>query len=138
SGDGNIRAYLDDQHAATYTLDDGTASETPASRSYDIRGAATQLLPFGLRSRANVNYFSSIQASQAFNTNIYDSSRNSRSFGGNIVGAWGKYPMNTRIDHSEYFSDVNHSYLAGNLPRVSVARSERPILDSPVYFAMGV
>ena len=32
----------------------------------------------------NVNYFSSIVSSQTFNTNIYDASRNQRSFGGNV------------------------------------------------------
>ena len=137
NGDGNIRAYIDDQHAATYTLDDGTTSGTPASRSYDIRGAATQLLPFGLRARANVNYFSSIQQSQAFNTNIYDASRNSRSFGGNVVGAWGKYSLNATLDHTEYFYNLTDSVLSGSWPRVALTRNERPIGDSPAYFSIG-
>ena len=102
TGDGNIRAYLDDQHSTTYVLDDGSVSApTPGLRSYEIRGGANQLLPFGLRARANVNYFSSIATSQAFNTNIYDASRNSRSFGGNVVGAWGKYSLNATMDHSD-------------------------------------
>jgi len=135
TGDGNIRAYLDDQHAATYTLDDGTTSGTDASRSYEIRGGVNQILPCNLRARASVNYFSSIAMSQTFNTNIYDSSRNIRSFGGNVVGAWGKYSLNVTVDHSEYFTDVNNSYLAGSLPKISFSRNERPILDSPVYFS---
>ncbi len=97
--------------------------ESPASRSYDIRGAATQLLPFGLRSRANVNYFSSIQQSQAFNTNIYDASRNSRSFGGNVVGAWGKYSLNATMDHTEYFYNLTDSVPVRQLAaRVAVAQ----------------
>src|SRR4051812_33126223 len=127
TGDGNIRTNVDNN-----------ASEdlVAAERTFEIRGGASQLLPFGLRARGTVNYFSSIQASQAYNTNIYDSSRNSRSFGGNIVGAWGKYSLNTTLEHTEYYSDVNHSYLAGSLPRVSLQRNERPILDSPVYFSV--
>jgi LPS-assembly protein len=136
SGDGNIRAYLDDQHAATYTLSDGTQTETAASRSYEIRGGANQVLPFGLRARANVNYFSSIATSQTFNTNIYDASRNQRSFGGNVVGAWGKYSLNATLDHSEYFYNLTDSVLSGSWPRVSLTRNERPILDSPVYFSV--
>ncbi len=136
SGDGNIRAYLDDQHATTYTLDDGTQTGTSASRSYEVRGGANQQLPFGLRARASVNYFSSIATSQTFNTNIYDASRNSRSFGGNVVGSWGKYSLNATIDRSEYFADLTNSYLAGSLPRVSFTRNERPILNSPAYFSM--
>ena len=136
SGDGNIRAYLDDQHGATYTLDDGTPRTTDPARSYEVRGSANQLLPGHLRARANVNYFSSIVSSQTFNTNIYDASRNSRSFGGNVVGAWGKYSLNATMDHSEYFSNLTDSYLAGSLPRVSFTRNERPILDSPAYFSI--
>jgi len=136
SGDGNIRAYLDDQHEASYTLDDGSTSGTPASRSYEIRGAANQLLPFGLRARGNVNYFSSIQTSQTFNTNIYDASRNSRSFGGNVVGAWGKYSLNATMDHTEYFYNLTDSVLSGSWPRISFTRNERPILDSPAYFSL--
>jgi LPS-assembly protein len=135
TGDGNFTAHLDDNHGATYTDINGNPTTTDPSRTYEFRGGANQLLPFGLRARANVNYFSSIATSQAYNTNIYDASRNNRSFGGNVVGAWGKYSMNATIDHSEYFSNLTNSYLAGNLPRVSFTRNERPLLDSPVYFS---
>jgi LPS-assembly protein len=137
SGDGNIRAYLDNQHGTTYVDDLGNSTTTSATRSYEIRGGANQLLPFGLRARANVNYFSSIATSQQFNTNIYDASRNSRTFGGNVVGAWGKYSLNATVDHSEYFYNLTDSTLNGSFPRVSLTRNERPIGDSPVYFSAG-
>jgi LPS-assembly protein len=136
SGDGNIRAYLDDQHGATYTDDLGGTTTTSATRSYEIRGGANQLLPFNMRARANVNYFSSIATSQQFNTNIYDASRNIRSFGGNLIGAWGKYSLNATFDHSEYFYNLTDSALSGSWPRVAFSRNERPIGDSPVYFSM--
>ena len=135
TGDGNVRTYLDDQHPATYTLTDGTQTTTPATRSYEIRGGANQVLPGNIRARANVNYFSSIVTSQTFNTNIYDASRNQRSFGGNLVGAWNNYSMNATIDHTEYFYSLTDSVLSGNWPRVSFSRNERPILGSPVYFS---
>ena len=136
SGDGNIAAHFDDQRATVYTLADGSPSPVEGSRTYDIRGGANQALPFNLRARANVNYFSSIVTSQQFNTNIYDASRNSRTFGGNIVGAWGKYSLNATLDHSEYFYNLTDSTLSGSLPRVSFTRNERPILDTPAYFSM--
>jgi LPS-assembly protein len=135
TGDGNIRAYLDNRHDATYVDDAGNVTNQAGSRSYQINGSANQLLPFGLRARGNVQYFSSIADSQTFNTNIYDATRNNRTFGGNLVGAWGKYTMNATFDHSEYFSNLTDSYLAGSLPRVSLSRNERPIGDSPVYFS---
>ena len=136
TGDGNIRAYLDDQHGASYTDDLGNTTTTAATRSYEIRGGANQLLPFNMRARANVNYFSSIATSQQFNTNIYDASRNIRSFGGNLIGAWGKYSLNATFDHSEYFYNLTDSTLSGSWPRVAFSRNERPIGDSPVYFSM--
>ena len=110
---------------------------SPARRSYEIRGASNQLLPGNIRARGSVNYFSSIADSQTFNTNIYDASRSTRSYGGNLVGAWGKYSMNATLDHTEYFYDTTDSNLSGSWPRVSFSRNERPILDSPLYFSMG-
>ncbi|PYR19333.1 MAG: hypothetical protein DMF94_16235 [Acidobacteria bacterium] len=137
-GDGNFRTYMDDQHKATYTQADGiTQITTDPSRSYEVRGGANQLLPGNIRARANVSYFSNIVSSQTFNTNIYDASRNERSFGGNIVGAWGKYSMNATMDHRELFFGVTDSNLSGSWPRLSFTRNERPILDSPAYFSVG-
>ena len=137
--DGNIRTYLRDQHEATYAQDNGNDPLTvAASRSYEIRGGASQLLPGNLHARARIDYFSSIVSSQTFNTNIYDSSRNQRSFGGNVVGAWAGYALNATLDHSEYFYDTTNSVLSGSWPRVAINRNERPLLaDSPVYFSVG-
>ena len=136
TGDGNIRGYLDNKHDATYVDDIGNSTTQGGSRSYQINGSANQLLPSNVRARANVQYFSSIADSQTFNTNIYDASRNSRSFGGNIVGAWGKYSLNATLDHTEYFYNLTDSVLSGSLPRVSFTRNERPILDTPAYFSI--
>lgn len=137
TGDGDFRTYLDDQHMATYTLADGRQITTPATRSYEIRGGANQVLPGNIRARANVSYFSSLVTSQTFNTSINDASRNQRSFGGNLVGAWSHYSMNATIDRTEHFYSLTDSAVAGNLPRVALSRNERPLLNSPVYFSAG-
>ncbi len=133
---GNIRAYYLDQKAVDYSADGGT--QVDANQSFEIRGSATQQLPGHMQARANVNYFSSIQTSQTFNTNIYDSSRNERTFGANVVGAWGSYTMNATVEHDEYFYSQTQSALSGSWPQVSFARNERPIGDSPAYFSVGV
>jgi LPS-assembly protein len=133
---GNIRAYYLDQKAVDYSADGG--SQLDASQSYEIRGSANQQLPGNLRARANVNYFSSIQTSQTFNTNIYDTSRNDRTFGANVVGGWGSYTMNATVEHDEFFYSQTQSALSGSWPQVSFARNERPIGDSPAYFSFGV
>ena len=135
--DGYLRTYLLNQHEATYAQTDGTSRVVPASRSYEIRGAANQALPGRIRARANVDYFSSIVTSQTFNTNIYDTTRNQRAFGGNLVGAWSSYSLNATLDHREYFYDATNSVVSGSWPRVTLSRNERPIFGSRVYAAVG-
>jgi LPS-assembly protein len=134
--DGNFRTYLLDQHSTTYTQSDGSSTSLAGSRSYEIRGGANQLLPGRLRARANIDYFSSIATSQTFNTNIYDISRNLRSFGGNVIGAWSTYSLNATLDHREYFWNLTDSNLSGSWPRVTLTRNERPIIGSSVYFSL--
>jgi LPS-assembly protein len=125
--DGTLRSYLLDQHETTTGL--------TATRSYQLNGSASQLLPGRLRARANVDYFSSIATNQTFNTNINDSSRSQRTFGGNVVGGWGSYTLNGTIDHREYFYSETSSSVNGSWPRVDVARSERPVRHTPFYFS---
>jgi LPS-assembly protein len=134
--DGNLRAHVDDNHDASYVQPDGSERVQPGSRSYEIRGNANQLLPFNLRASANANYFSSITASQAFNTNIYDITRNQRSYGGNVVGAWTSYTLNATAIRSEYFNTSTTSSLSGSWPRVTFSRNERPIEGTPAYFSV--
>jgi LPS-assembly protein len=133
--DGNIRAYLDDKHESSYVLSDGTVNPSPASREYTIIGAANQTLPGNLRARANVNYFSSVLTNQLTNTNFASTVNSQRTFGGNIVGAFNGYTLNATFNHSENFYDVNNSVVQGRLPQINVARNERPLLGSPVYFS---
>ena len=76
--DGNITAYLLDQHEATVVRPDGADGTLGRSRSFELRGGANQLLPGNLRARAQRRLFSSIATIQTFNTNIYDISRNQR------------------------------------------------------------
>ena len=130
--DGTFRAYLLDQRELT----SGTTT-LPASRSYDYRGAANQTLPGGFHARTNVSYFSSFESMQTFNTNVYDASRNQRSFAGNVVGVVGDFSVNGTLNRSEYFYGTTNSAISGTWPRVALARSERPLLGSPIYVSFG-
>jgi LPS-assembly protein len=135
--DGLLRAHVDDTHAASYpSSDPEKPTIVPATRSYEIRGNANQLLPGNLRASANANYFSSITASQTFNTNIYDITRNQRSYGGNVVGAWNSYTLNATAVRSEYFNTATTSSVSGSWPRITFSRNERPIEGTPAYFSM--
>jgi LPS-assembly protein len=136
--DGNLRAYFLDQKEVQYVLSDGSLGDViPASQSYELRGGANQRLPGHMMARGSIDYFSSLATSQTFNTNIYDLSRNSRRYGGNLIGAWGGYSLNATLQHDEYFYNADESILTGTWPRVAFTRSERPIASTPLYFSLG-
>jgi len=135
--DGDFSGHLLDQHDSTYTDSVGNVTSVPANRSFELRGGANQALPLNMRARVNVSYFSSIQTSQTYNTNIYDASRNQRSLGANVTGSFGSYSLNATADRSETFYGSTSSTLYGNGPRVAVSRNERPLLGSDVYFSVG-
>ncbi len=138
NGDGTIRGYTLDQQGTTYVLDDGSESSVAGSRSYEFRGSANQVLPGNLRARARVDYFSSFETIQTLNTNVNDASRNQRTIGANVVGAFDGYSLNGTFDRNEYFSSQTTSGLTGSAPRVTLTRNERPLFaNSPVYFSAG-
>jgi LPS-assembly protein len=131
--DGTIRTYLLDQRETTYE----TFGRLPGSRSYEIRGSGNQVLPGNFRARARVDYFSSIGTNQTFNTDIYDASRNQRSFGGNIVGVWKTLSLNGTFDRNEWFNTTSSSGVTGNSPRIAFSRYDRPIFgNAPLYFSV--
>jgi LPS-assembly protein len=131
--DGTIRTYLLDQRETTYE----TFGRLPGSRSYEIRGSGNQVLPGNFRARARVDYFSSIATNQTFNTDIYDASRNQRSFGGNIVGVWKTLSLNGTFDRNEWFNTTSSSGVTGNSPRIAFSRYDRPIFgNAPLYFSV--
>jgi LPS-assembly protein len=134
--DGSFRAYMLDEHDAAYLQPDGSVIPQPAKRSYDVDGGANHILPGNFRARARVDYFSSLITNQTFNTNINDASRNVRSYGGNVVGAWRSYSLNGTFDRSEWFNPT-HSAVTGSSPRIAISRNERPLFaGSPVYFSV--
>jgi LPS-assembly protein len=137
ASNGNLRASFLDDHATSYVQDDGSVLQEPGDHSYEIHGAANQTLPFGLRARGRIDYFSSVTAMQSLNMNYTSAYQNQRSFGGNLVGAWPDYSLNVTLDHTDYFSTSTASSTSGSWPRVSFARNERLIPGTPLYFSVG-
>jgi LPS-assembly protein len=125
--DGTFRAHTLVQDQTTYTLSNGSPGVLPESRSFELRGGANQALPYNLRARGRVDYFSSVETMQQSNTNVYDASRSQRSFGGNVVGSWRTYSLNATIDRSENFYSTTESVVTGGAPRVTLSRNERPL-----------
>ncbi|MDO8793219.1 MAG: putative LPS assembly protein LptD [Vicinamibacterales bacterium] len=138
ASDGNFNVHWLNQRETKFLLEGGSTSTLPAQRSYEIRGGANQGISQRFRARADINYFSSIQAKQTTNTNIYDTSLNQRNFGGNVIGLARGFSINGTLTRSEYFSPgTNISTLNGSWPRVSVTRSESPLFGSAFYYSLG-
>ncbi len=133
---GNLRFYMLREKPTTLTTG-GVDVSQPGRRSTEVRGNANQSLPLNLRASARLDYFTDVTVQQTYNTNINDTSRRQRYFGGNVSGAWGSYSLSATLDHSEYFFDAQNSTLNGTLPRLSFARAERPLFGSLAYFRIG-
>jgi LPS-assembly protein len=136
--DGQLSVYRLDERTASYELSNGATTSVPAQKSFTVNSNANTIFPFNLRARARVNYFSSITSNQTFQTNINIAAVNTRYYGGNIVGSWGSYALNTQFDHNEYFPTTTQSYVTGGAPKIMLTRGERPLFSktSPVYFSV--
>ena len=109
----------------------------PGGTSYQVQGAATQMLPEHIIARGRIDYFSSLAQAQSFNTNYTNAYTQARSFGGNAVGAWSQYSMNATFDHTDSFSSETASTTYGSWPKISLTRNERLIPGTPLYFSAG-
>ena len=133
---GQIRTYWLNEKASSY-YSGGTTVESPARRSYEIRGFAQQALPFRLHGRANVDYFSDITVQQLYHQNLYDSSRRQRLYGGNLAGSWGANRVSFTYNRNEVFYGATDSQVHGATPRLTFDRASRRIGQTPLYFTLG-
>ena len=132
---GNTRMSMLDEHETTY-VQPGSVNVYPGQRSYTIAGDMIQRLPFNLHARANVDYYSSIVSQQRYQQNIYDATKRTRRFGGNLAGNWGPYSFSATADRNDYFQGTASYTSTGSLPRITFTRGERKIGDSPFYFGV--
>ncbi len=133
---GNSRLSLLNEHETTFLQPSGAASVYPGQRSYTIAGDLTQRLPLNLHARANVDYYSSIVSQQRYQQNIYDATRRTRRFGGNVAGNWGPYSFSATADRNDYFQGTATYATTGSVPRISFSRGERKIGAAPIYFGV--
>jgi LPS-assembly protein len=133
---GNARTSMLNEHETVFEQVGGSNSVYPGSRSYTIAGDMTQRLPLNLHARANVDYYSSIVSQQRYQQNIYDATKRTRRFGGNVTGNWGSYSFSATADRNDYFQGTATYTTQGTVPRISFSRGERKIGSSPVYFGV--
>ena len=133
---GSSQFSLLNEHATTYSQDDGTQVVYPGSRSYSIRGDLSQRLPLNLRARGDVNYYTSIVANQRYQQNVNLATDRRRRAGGNLSGSWSEYSLSVTADRNDYFFDATTFQTTGSLPRISLSRGERAIGRAPLYFGL--
>ncbi len=134
---GNVETYLLNERETSLTdrFGPGTGDSTfPARRSHQIRGNAQHRISDSITARGQVDYFSDVTVQQTYQTNVFESSNSSRSFGGNVTGSWGAYTLSGTGDVAETFFGAEDASRYGSGPRVSFNQSERSLLGSPVYF----
>ena len=130
---GSFRSYLFNQHSAEFTASDGSVSELPESRSFELTGSLTQALGGGFRGRARFDYFSDITTQQLYHSNLYEASRRLRTLGGSLSGNWGPYSLSTVYQRNETFEGDNGSIVYGSTPRISGSIAQRPLFGLPIY-----
>jgi LPS-assembly protein len=135
--DGNARLYFVREHAATW-VNNGRTVESPARRSYEIRGNARTVLPGHTRVAAYADYFSDITVQQLYSQNIYDASLRTRRFGVSSSDNWKRLNLSGSVSRDEYFYGEEQSIVSGSRPRISLSHSVTRVGKTPIYLSGGV
>ena len=109
---GDFKAYWLKENASDYETSTGTVTD-PARRSYRLNGSVTQALPWGLRGRARLDYFSDITTEQLYNNNLYQATFSTRSVGGGVTGAWHGLSVSGNVQRTESFYNATDSFVSG-------------------------
>jgi LPS-assembly protein len=133
---GNVQTYVMREHDAEYEQPDGTTKTQTGIDSYQINGRMQQAIGTHLRLTGSADYFSSLQAQQRNNQNLYAATQRTRSFGVNAVGNWGANTISGTVERNEIFSGdgTDNSNVTGSLPRITYSHGEQKIGDLPIYF----
>lgn len=132
SSNGDIRFY----RLATDPSTVENNVTNPGRKAYEVRGNMAHRLPYGLRARGRVDYFSDITTQQLYNQNLYTASLSQRLVSGSISGAWGGVSLTGNYQRSEQFFSTTQSVLNGYTPSIQSALSSRRIGKLPLYYSM--
>ncbi len=132
---GDARVYmLNERPTMLPAVGGGEPQDLPGRRSVNLTGSATQTLPASLNLRANVSYFSDVTTQQFYQSNIFDASQRSSTYGANVSGAWGKYSLNGTFNFAQTFFGESESTSHGSTPRI--AFNVAPTQLGPVYLSV--
>lgn len=133
---GFLKVYRLSERESAIQNSSGSTTTIPDNVSYRMQANAAEAINRQWSVRGRVDYFTSLVVQQAYNTNIYDASNSTRTFGGSITGNLAGFTVNGGYDRTEYFSDASDSTVTGGTPRVTLARNESPLFGTPLYFSM--
>ena len=134
-GNANFRFYSLKEHDATYELSDGSEAPFFGSQSYQLQGSLSQQIGKHMRAAINANYFSSLQAQQRYQQDVYNATNRSRSTAANLQGTWGANTVGVTAERSETFTSDISSSVYGSMPRVAYSRGEQRIFSGiPLYY----
>ncbi len=128
---GDIRFYR--LNTDQSTIEDGITN--PGRESYELRGSLAQQLPYGLRARGRLDYFSDITTQQLYNQNPYVASLSQRLINGSVSGAWGGVSLTGNYQRAEQFFSTTASIVNGYTPSIQSALSSRRVGRLPLYFS---
>jgi lipopolysaccharide assembly outer membrane protein LptD (OstA) len=124
-----------DGHVRLYRLSERATQERDAHSSFDVKASMIARLPARLSAKVNVDYFTDVTIQQAYQQDVYNASRQTRSYGGNLSGAWGRDAISATFQRDDMFSGNILNRRSGARPRLSYRRSPTRIAGLPLYFA---
>ncbi len=125
---GSFRYYfLDEKEAAV-----NGRTQLPR-KSTTVTGGLSQGLPFGLSTRARVDYFTNVTVQQLYNNNFQDASQSARTYAGGVSGAWRGLAVNGTFQRSESFDNSGNSIVTGSEPGMTASFSGYKLGPLPLY-----
>lgn len=124
-----------DGQVRLYRLSERATSDRDGRSSFDMKAQAIARLPAKLSAKVNVDYFTDVTIQQAYQQDLYNASRQTRRYGGNLSGAWGRDSVSATFDRADMFNGDILDRTAGARPRLSYRRSPTQIAGLPIYFA---
>lgn len=124
-----------DSQVRLYRLTERATSDRDAHSSFDMKAHAIARLPAKMSAKVNVDYFTDVTIQQAYQQDLYNATRQTRSYGGNLSGAWGRDSISATFQRDDMFSGNILDRTSGARPRLSYRRSPTQIAKLPIYFS---
>jgi LPS-assembly protein len=118
-----------------YRLNERAAGDRDAHSSFDLKAHTIARLPAKMSAKVNVDYFTDVTIQQLYQQDLYNATRQTRSYGGNLSGSWGRDSISATFNRADMFNGDVLTRTDGARPRLSYRRSPTQIAGLPIYFS---